>query len=46
MTEVYSTKANPGKAFGTALSAIAVTAGGTAGVTPPVSNVPVTIVYA
>jgi len=46
ITEVYSTKAAPGKLFGTALSAVALTTGGTAGATPPVSSVPVTIVYA
>lgn len=39
------TGANPGKTFGTALSAACVTAGGTAGTTPPVSSVPITIAY-
>ncbi len=46
VTEVYTTVAAPGKAFGTALSAACVTAGGTAGVTGPSSAVVVTIVYA
>lgn len=46
VTEVFSTSAAPGKAFGTALSAACTTAGGTAGNTSPSSNVKVTIVYA
>lgn len=39
------TKAAAGKTFATALSAACVTTGGTAGSTPPVSSVPVTINY-
>jgi len=46
VTEVYTTVAAPGKAFGTALSAACTTAGGTAGNTGPSSSVVVTIVYA
>lgn len=45
LTHVFWTSAAPGKTFGTALSAACVTAGGTAGVTSPVSNVSVTINY-
>jgi hypothetical protein len=41
----YFTKSAPGKTFGTALSAACVTAGGTAGVTAPVSSVIATINY-
>jgi len=39
------TKSSIGKTFGTALSAACVTAGGTAGVTPPSSSVSVVINY-
>lgn len=46
ITQNYFTSgATPGKTFGTALSAACVTTGGTAGVTPPASNVSVTISY-
>jgi hypothetical protein len=45
ITHVMYSNNIPGKTFGTALSAAAVTAGGTAGVTSPSSSVPVTIVY-
>lgn len=45
VTQIYWTGANPGKTFSTALSAVCVTAGGTAGSTSPVSNVSVTINY-
>lgn len=45
ITHVLSTGANPGKTFATALSAACVTAGGTAGVTSPVSAVVVTVNY-
>jgi len=45
ITQVFSTGSAPGKTFGTALSAACVTAGGTAGVTPPSSNVIVTVNY-
>jgi hypothetical protein len=45
MTHFFYTGANPGKTFATALSAACVTAGGTAGVTAPVSSVPVTVNY-
>jgi hypothetical protein len=41
----FFTGANPGKTFGTALSAIAATTGGTAGNTPPSSSVVLTIAY-
>lgn len=46
ITHIFYTGANPGKTFSVALSAIAVTTGGTAGSTSPVSAVPVTIQYA
>lgn len=45
VTHVLYTGANPGKTFATALSAICVTAGGTAGSTSPASAVPVTVNY-
>ena len=45
VTEVYYTGASQGKTFGTALSAAAVTAGGTAGVTSPSSPTVVTVNY-
>lgn len=45
ITIPFYTGANPGKTFATALSAFAVTTGGTAGSTSPVSAVPVTIAY-
>lgn len=45
VTQVYWTAAAPGKTFGTALSAVCVTAGGTAGSTSPSSNVSVTVNY-
>jgi len=45
VTHVLYTGATPGKTFGTALSAFAVTTGGTAGSTSPVSSVPVTVAY-
>jgi hypothetical protein len=45
VTHVLYTGATPGKTFGTALSAAAVTAGGTAGVTAPSSSTVVTINY-
>lgn len=45
ITQTYYTGSAPGKTFGTALSAACVTAGGTAGVTPPSSNVIVTVNY-
>jgi hypothetical protein len=45
VTHALYTGANPGKTFSTALSAFAVTTGGTAGSTSPVSSVPVTIAY-
>lgn len=45
ITHILYTNSIPGKTFGTALSACAVTAGGTAGSTSPSSSVPVTIVY-
>lgn len=45
ITHVLYNNNTPGKTFGTALSACAVTAGGTAGVTAPSSNVSCTIVY-
>lgn len=45
ITHMLMTGANPGKSFNTALSAIAVTAGGTGGSTAPTSSVPVTICY-
>jgi hypothetical protein len=45
VTHVLYTGAVSGKTFSTALSAICVTSGGTAGSTSPVSNVPVTISY-
>lgn len=45
LTHNFFTGANPGKTFGTALSAFCVTAGGTAGVTAPVSSVIVSVNY-
>jgi hypothetical protein len=45
ITHVFSTGSAPGKTFGTALSAICVTTGGTAGSTSPVSSVIVTVNY-
>lgn len=45
VTHVLYTGANPGKTFGTALTAACVTAGGTAGVTAPSSSVSVTVNY-
>lgn len=45
ITVPYFTGANPGKTFATALSAVCVTTGGTAGVTAPVSNVSVSVNY-
>lgn len=46
VTQNYFTSGStPGKTFGTALSAICVTTGGTAGSTAPSSNVSVTISY-
>ena len=45
ITVPYYTSANPGKVFGTALSAAAVTAGGTAGTTSPSSACVVTANY-
>lgn len=45
ITQLFYTGANPGKTFGTALSAACLTTGGTAGTTPPVSNVSVTLAY-
>lgn len=45
ITHVLWTGSAPGKTFATALSAAAVTTGGTAGSTSPVSAVPVTIAY-
>ena len=44
-TVVFYTGANPGKTFGTALTAACVTTGGTTGNTPPSSDVAVTINY-
>lgn len=44
-THMLFTGAVPGITFATALSAFAVTTGGTAGSTSPVSSVPVTIAY-
>lgn len=45
VTETYYTSAAPGITFGTALTAICVTTPGTAGITPPVSSVVVSILY-
>ena len=45
ITHVLYTAAVVGKTFGTAVSAVCVTAGGTAGSTPPTMSVPVTISY-
>jgi hypothetical protein len=45
ITHVLYTSATAGKTFGTALSAAAVTTGGTAGVTAPSSSTVVTITY-
>jgi len=45
ITHQYFTTALAGKTFATALSAICVTAGGTAGSTSPASSVPVTLNY-
>jgi hypothetical protein len=46
VTHVMYTGATQGKTFGTALSAAAVTTGGTAGVTPPAFATVVTVNYA
>jgi len=45
ISQVYFTKSVLGKTFGTALSAACLTTGGTAGATPPVSAVIVTVSY-
>lgn len=45
VTLVYQTKANPGKLFGTALSACCTVTGGTGGTTAPSSNVILTAAY-
>lgn len=45
VTKQYFTSAAQGVIFGTALSAAAVTTGGTAGTTPPVSPVVVSVIY-
>jgi hypothetical protein len=45
ITQVLYTNNSPGLTFGTALSACAVTTGGTAGTTSPSSSVLVTLVY-
>jgi hypothetical protein len=45
LTYIPYQNASPGMSFSTALSAAAVTTGGTAGNSAPSSNVPVTIVY-
>ena len=45
ITQVYWTSSNPGKTFASALSAVCVTTGGTAGSTSPSSNVSVTVNY-
>jgi hypothetical protein len=45
ITQAYFTKAVLGKTFGTALAAACLTTGGTAGATPPVSSVIVTVSY-
>jgi len=45
LTHNFFTSANPGKTFGTALSAFCVTTGGTAGVTAPASSVIVSVNY-
>lgn len=45
ITQVLYNNNAPGKTFGTALAAAAVTAGGTAGTVSPSSNVSCTIVY-
>jgi hypothetical protein len=45
VTHVLYTGAVSGKTFGTAVSAVCVTSGGTAGSTSPALNVPVTISY-
>jgi len=45
VTHILYTGANLGKTFGTALSAICVTTGGTAGNTSPANAVPVTVNY-
>jgi hypothetical protein len=45
VTHVFYTAAAAGKTFGTALSAAAVTAGGTAGTTSPSSSASVTLTY-
>lgn len=45
ITQVYYTSAAPGKTFNTALSAICVTTGGTAGGSAPASAVSLTISY-
>lgn len=45
ITQLYNTGANPGKTFGTALSAACVTTGGTAGSSSPASSVILTVSY-
>lgn len=45
ITHLLYTAAAPGKTFNVALSAACVTTGGTAGTTPPLSSVQVTIAY-
>ncbi len=45
ITHVLYTGANPGKTFATAISAVCVTTGGTAGVIAPVSSVILTAAY-
>lgn len=45
VVQSYFTGANPGKSFGTALSACCVTTGGTAGTTAPSSSVTVSITH-
>jgi hypothetical protein len=45
ITHILWTGSLPGKTFNVALSAVAVTTGGTAGTTSPVSSVPVTVSY-
>jgi len=45
VTKQYFTSAAQGVTFGTALSAAAVTTGGTAGTTSPVSSVVVSVIY-
>jgi hypothetical protein len=45
VTRQFFTSAAQGVTFGTALSAVCVTTGGTAGSTPPVSSVVVSVIY-